>query len=178
MVYSILYFSPTCMERWLIGQSRIMNHGDDLTYKKQMRYVPGFFLVLGSVFIFLSIFLVWAIVTHIMYRDVTYEYGYDRPGLYIIFFISLIPVFLLELEAKFTKSFLIFPFIETVLLGAIQPMYILVYSVETGIGNYVAGMGILFQFIGIVIAVIFESLDKNVIFNKPQHQYILGNYHR
>jgi len=155
-----------------------MEQGDDLTYKKQKKHVPGLFLVLGSIFIFLSIFLVWVTLTHIMYQDVTYEYGYDRPGLYIIFFISLIPLMFFEFEVKFTKSFLIIPFIEIVLLTSTYPLYSGISSVKTGVGMYVAGLGILFQFIGIVIAVVFESLDKFVVFNHSYNQVILGNYHQ
>lgn len=156
----------------------IRQQGDDLTYKKQKKHVLGFFLASGSLLIFLSLFLVWATVTHFGYRDITYEYGYDRPLLYIIFFISLIPLLILEFEIKFTKKYLFIPFTEFLMFWAVLPMHYFVYSVEIGIGMLVAGLGILFQFIGIIIAVVFESLDKMVAFNQPPNQVILRNYHR
>jgi hypothetical protein len=146
-----------------------------LTYKKN---VPRFFLISGSGLIFLSVLLLWATAAHIISGENIYDYGYDRPGLYIIFVLSLVPVFLFEIDIKFTKRFLLIPLIEFIMFGAIQPMCLFAYAVEPGIGLYIAELGVLFQLIGIIIAVMFESLNKQVIFYPPPNQFILDNYYR
>ena len=139
-----------------------------MVYKK---HVPRLFLVSGLLLIFLSVFLLWATLTSLISGERIYEYGYDRPGLYILFILSLLPLLLYEIGIKFTKQFLLIPFIELILLAVIEPVYLLMYTVETGIGMYIAGLGILFQFIGVIIAVLFERLNKELMFYLPQYVY-------
>jgi hypothetical protein len=103
-----------------------------------------------------------------MSGETTYEYGYDRLGLNVIFVISLIPIFLFEIDIRFTKRFLLIPFIEFFIFGAIQPMYLLIYAAETGIGVYIAELGMLFQLIGVLIAVVFERTNKKSLLYQPQ----------
>jgi hypothetical protein len=135
------------------------------------KHVPRLFLILGSAFIFLSIFLVWAIITNIMSGEHLHKYGYDQPVLYIIFIISLTPVILLEVDIKFAISFILIPLFEFIMLAAAYPLYIGIYAVETGIGMYIAGLGILFQFIGIIMAVLFQRLNKELMFYSAQYEY-------
>ncbi len=65
---------------------------------------------------------------------------------------------------KFTKKFLLIPFIEFFIFGAIQPMYLLIYAAETGIGVYIAELGILFQLIGVITAIFVERINKKRLF--------------
>ena len=103
-----------------------------------------------------------------MSGETTYEYGYDRPGVYIVFVISIVLIFLFEIEMKFTKRFLLIPFIDFFIFGAIQPMYLLIYAAETGIGVFIAELGMLFQLIGVLIAVVFERTNKKSLLYQPQ----------
>lgn len=140
-----------------------------MIYKK---HVPLIFFVAGSGFIVMSGFLVWATITVFGSGEKSYVYGYERPDLYIILIISLITVFLLEFDVRFSKSSILIPLISLFLFAATQPLYISASTVKTGIGMYIALLGILFQFIGVVIAAIFENISKELIVS--QHHFMYG----
>jgi hypothetical protein len=55
------------------------------------------------------------------------------------------------------------------MLTAACPLFIGIYAVETGIGMYIAGLGILFQLIGIIMAVLFQRLNRELMFYQPQY---------
>ena len=115
---------------------------------------------MGSILIFISIFLEWAIVTHIVFGTTTYEYGYDRPLIIILFSISFIPIILYETKKRFTLQYLGISICEYIVFSISLPAYLAIYAVETGIGFYFALVGIFFQFIGIVVAIIIEWVKR------------------
>ncbi len=125
---------------------------------------------MGSILIFISIFLEWAIVTHIIFGNTTYEYGYDRPLIIILLSISFIPIILYELKKRFTYQYLAIPVCEFIVFSFSLPAYVAIYSVETGIGLYFALVGIFFQFIGIVVAIIIEWIKR-----KYMHQQLTAH---
>jgi hypothetical protein len=135
-----------------------------MSYKE---HIPRFFLYTGSILMFISIFLKWASITNTMTGETTTDYGYNRPGIIIILIISIIPIVLYEQRREFTLRYLLFPFIEYVIFGIFQPLYIAIYSVETEIGFYIALIGWLFQIVGIFTAIIIERVKKKHIRPRP-----------
>ena len=134
-----------------------------MSYKE---YIPRILLYTGSIFIFISIFLEWAIITNIMTGDTIIDYGYDRLEIIIFFVISFIPIILYEKGIRSTAYYILIILVEIFVFATSYRMYLQLYTVETGIGYYFALTGGLLQIIGIFSVIIIERM-KNKMRPRP-----------
>lgn len=122
--------------------------------------LPRFFLYIGSILIFISIFFEWDIITNIITEETRIEYGYERIEVIILFIISLIPIIMYEKGIRFAGYYIMFIFIEIVVFLSTYRMYAAIYAVETGIGFYFAMTGGVFQLFGVIVIILIEWFQR------------------
>jgi hypothetical protein len=125
-------------------------------------YIPRVFLFSGTILIFISIFLKWATISHITTGDTTYEYGYDRLEIIILFIFSFVPIIMYEKKVRYTAYYLLVILIELILFTASYRFYLAIYAVKTNIGYYFALIGGLLQLIGILSIIVIERRKKKM----------------
>jgi hypothetical protein len=123
-------------------------------------YIPRFLLYTGSVLIFISLFARWETLVNVGTGETIITYGYQRLDAILVLFISSIPIISYEYKGENNISHLFIPFFEFVILVIFQPAHLLIYAVEVGYGYYLALLGILYQLIGIIAAIMIERIKK------------------
>jgi hypothetical protein len=128
-----------------------------MQYKENL---PRFFLDIGSILIFISIFLEWDIITNIITGETRIEYGYERVEVIILFIISLIPIIMYEKGIRFASYYILIIFAEVVVFTLSNRVYIAIYAVDTGTGYYCAMTGGVLQLFGVIVIILIEWFQR------------------
>lgn len=135
-------------------------------------YIPRFFLICGSIFIFISIFLEWETITDLMTGDTTISYGYDRPSIIILFFVSLFPIILYERGIIVAKYYMLVILVEIILFTFSLQAHPAMYVVETRVGYYFTLIGGFFQLIGMLTIFIIEKVKRKNVPTTDRSEHI------
>jgi hypothetical protein len=122
--------------------------------------LPRFFLYIGSILIFISIFFEWDIITNIITGETRSDFGYERIEVIILFIISLIPIIMYEKGIRFAGYYIMSIFIEIIVFSSMYRIYAAIYTVDTGIGFYFAMTGGVFQLFGIIAIILIEWFQR------------------